>query len=301
MSAYGGAVMLGTGELKFRPQSFSFCGHCDNYFLMCTCKDIPVARDYNFKSLPLPPEDSTPSMLLRRWCSCVNQSMSMGCFAALQWFRDHADRKLAAMRAKAEVMHQMVEEYVVKLPTDPALPLLMKALGLKPGVPAADGANRVAREARTAAAAFIAGDWNCVTRLGALLLNNAFQSSDADRYPLSDDLLTECFCAVDVLNKILGMGYSDLGWCLAIENDRPPQGLLPPMPGASARLKELDLLVPSSRRSPDLSQTPFAGVGKSLSGGGSSASGACRCGSLTHKRTNHSSCPLNPKKAQRRS
>ena len=25
----------------------------------------------------------------------------------------------------------------------------------------------------------------------------------------------------------------------------------------------------------------------------------CRCGSTTHKRTNHSSCPLNPKKTQR--
>ena len=83
MSAFGGAIVLSNGELRFRPQSFSFCGHCDNYFMMCVCNGIPHARDYNFKSLPPPPDGSTPAMLLRRWCSCVNMSLSMGCFTAL--------------------------------------------------------------------------------------------------------------------------------------------------------------------------------------------------------------------------
>jgi hypothetical protein len=272
MSAYGGAIVLPTGELRFRPQSFSFCGHCDNYFMMCTCSGIPHAHDYNFKSLPQPPEGSTPEMLLRRWCSCVAQSMSMSCFSALQWYADHSETKLAAMSAKQHTLGQMVEEYVARLPSDPHLPLLMKAIGLRNGAPA-DGAPRLAREARSAAAAFCAGDWNCVTRLGALLLNNAFQSSDSERYPLSDTQLADVFSAIDILNKVLGLGYSDIGWCLAIENDRPPH-VTPPLPGASGRFRDVAQPVAQNTQ--------------------------CRCGSTSHKRTNHSSCPLNPKKSQRR-
>ena len=118
----------------------------------------------------------------------------------------------------------------------------------------------------------MAGDWATVTRVGALLLNNAFQSSDCDRYPLADDELAEVFSAIDTLNKVLGLGYSDVGWCLAIENDRAPHAT-PVDVGASGRFRDVSAAPPQNTQ--------------------------CRCGSTTHKRTNHSSCPLNPKKAQR--
>ena len=111
-----------------------------------------------------------------------------------------------------------------------------------------------------------------MTRVGALLLNNAFQSSDCDRYPLADDELAEVFSAIDTLNKVLGLGYSDVGWCLAIENDRAPH-VTPAAPGASGRFRDVSAAPPQNTQ--------------------------CRCGSTTHKRTNHSSCPLNPKKTQR--
>jgi hypothetical protein len=270
MSAYGGAIVLASGELRFRPQSFSYCGHCDQYFMSCTCHGIPHAHDFNFKCLPRPPDGSTPQMLLRRWCSCVAQSSAMGRFEALKWYRDHASSKLRAMANKRDALNDMVEEYVARLPSDPHLPLLAKAIGIR-GAPA-EGAPRLAREARSAAASFVAGDWATVTRVGALLLNNAFQSSDCDRYPLADDELAEVFSAIDTLNKVLGLGYSDVGWCLAIENDRAPHAT-PVDVGASGRFRDVSAAPPQNTQ--------------------------CRCGSTTHKRTNHSSCPLNPKKAQR--
>ena len=125
---------------------------------------------------------------------------------------------------------------------------------------------------RSAASAFCAGDWTTVTRVGALLLNNAFQSSDCERYPLSDAQLADVFSAIDTLNKVLGLGFSDIGWCLAIENDRAPHAS-PAGPGASGRFRDMANAVAQNTQ--------------------------CRCGSTTHKRTNHSSCPLNPKKTQR--
>ena len=164
MSAYGGAIVLASGELRFRPQSFSYCGHCDQYFMSCTCHGIPHAHDFNFKCLPRPPDGSTPQMLLRRWCSCVAQSSSMGRFEALKWYRDHSSAKLRAMANKRDALNDMVEEYVARLPSDPHLPLLAKAIGIR-GAPA-EGAPRLAREARSAAASFVAGDWATVTRVG---------------------------------------------------------------------------------------------------------------------------------------
>ena len=149
MSAYGGAIVLASGELRFRPQSFSYCGHCDQYFMSCTCHGIPHAHDFNFKCLPRPPDGSTPQMLLRRWCSCVAQSSAMGRFEALKWYRDHASSKLRAMANKRDALNDMVEEYVARLPSDPHLPLLAKAIGIR-GAPA-EGAPRLAREARSAA------------------------------------------------------------------------------------------------------------------------------------------------------
>lgn len=277
MSAFGGAIALPSGELRFRAQSFTFCGHCDNYFMMCVCKGIPFAQDYNFKSLPPPHETSTPAMLLRRWCSCVMMSPMMGRFTAMDWYADHAEKKLASIAARAEMMVQIIEEYAARLPNDVSTPLLMKAIGMRSGTPA-EGVPRLAREAQSAAAAFIAGDWNCVTRIGALLLNNAFQTSDPVKYPPSDERLADVFSAIDILNKILGLGYSDMGWCLAIENDRPPM-VHPAIPGAFARLKD--------------------NVELSFISNNSNNTGTCRCGSTTHKRTNHSACPLNPRKLQR--
>lgn len=196
-------------------------------------------------------------------------SLSMGCFTALDWYADHGEQKLASINAKADTMVQVIEEYVSRLHNDVSTPLLMKAIGMRSGTPA-EGVPRLAREAQSAAAAFIAGDWNCITRIGALLINNAFQTSDPDRYSLNDAQLGDVFSAIDILNKVLAMGYSDMGWCLAIENDRAPL-VHPSIPGASARLKEN-------------AEQSF------------SSNGACRCGSLTHKRTNHSACPLNPKR-----
>ena len=78
--------------------------------------------------------------------------------------------------------------------------------------------------------------------------------------------------AIDTLNKVLGLGYSDVGWCLAIENDRGPH-TTPPTLGAAGRFRDVPQVAPQNTQ--------------------------CRCGSTTHKRTNHSSCPLNPKKTQR--
>ena len=175
MSAYGGAIVLASGELRFRPQSFSYCGHCDQYFMSCTCHGIPHAHDFNFKCLPRPPDGSTPQMLLRRWCSCVAQSSSMGRFEALKWYRDHSSAKLRAMANKRDALNDMVEEYVARLPSDPHLPLLAKAIGIR-GAPA-EGAPRLAREARSAAASFVAGDWATVTRVGAICCEHACRTS----------------------------------------------------------------------------------------------------------------------------
>ena len=66
------------------------------------------------------------------------------------------------------------------------------------------------------------------------------------RLALADDELAEVFSAIDTLNKVLGLGYSDVGWCLAIENDRAPH-VTPAAPGASGRFRDVSADVISGK------------------------------------------------------
>ena len=95
----------------------------------------------------------------------------------------------------------------------------------------------IANECRAALASFISGDWSTVTRIGIMLIQNAFQSSDPTRYRLDDSHLITIFQGgIACLLAILEMGYSDnCGWRLALECDRVPQGTEQPVQSATDR------------------------------------------------------------------
>ena len=186
MSAYGGAiVLLNSGELRFRPQSFSYCGHCDQYFMSCTCHGIPHAHDFNFKCLPRPPDGSTPQMLLRRWCSSSRSRRRWA--ASRQVVPGPLRRKLRAMANKRDALNDMVEEYGRGCRRR-RLPLLRQGHRSSPARPPRR-APRLAREARSAAASFVAGDWATVTRDRRLAAKQRVPVGASDRYPLADDEL----------------------------------------------------------------------------------------------------------------
>ena len=89
----------------------------------------------------------------------------------------------------------------------------------------------------TLLATFLAGDWACVTKIGNMLLQNAFQASDPVRYPLNDPHLMVVFNhGVGLLNSLLAIGYDEHGWQLALECSRPPMGTSTQFMSAAERL-----------------------------------------------------------------
>jgi len=213
-----------SGAVDFMPQQHTLCGICNGPFLLCPCEGLTPQCDYILVGLPPPPANSTFLQLVKRWTSLTSMSMSMGGFNGDQWYSDNSASLWTAVQQRSESLNQMVEDYVSSLPADPKLSLLAKAVGKQKGT-TADKAQAVASETRAAMAAFQSGDWACVTFVGSILIQNAFQSSDPQRYSLSDEHLKTVFeNGVGLLNGILNMGYDGRGHLLALENGRPPFG-----------------------------------------------------------------------------
>ena len=210
------------------PQEHTVCGICGAHFMLCGCEGLPYACNYILVGLPAPASDSTPLQLLKRWASLVSMSMSMGAFAANEWLADNGQTLLASIRERATLLDNMVDDYIASLPSDPSkISPLAQAVGgtVLKDKPVADQVAVVASETKAAMAAFQSGDWACITFVGSILIQNSFQASDPQKYPLNDVHLNTVFQnGVGLLNSILDMGYDPHGWHLAMENERAPVG-----------------------------------------------------------------------------
>mmetsp|Transcript_20970 Transcript_20970/g.31799 ORF Transcript_20970/g.31799 Transcript_20970/m.31799 type:complete len:295 (-) Transcript_20970:274-1158(-) len=219
-----------TGAVTFDsdrpPQNFIHCGVCGYHFMMCDCPGVQQGIDYIFVGLPDPP--STRAELLERFTSIVAVNPSMRAFNAKSWCKNESGSVVTSLEARQDLLMQMMEDYILIIPDDKErLPSLAAAVG---GFPlreksASDHVEAVAKECRAAMTTFIAGDWSTVTKIGAWLIQNAFQTSDPTKYPLHDRHLAAVFeKGVACLLGIHGQGFSETGgWRLALECDRPPQ------------------------------------------------------------------------------
>ena len=235
---------LASGEIDMAPQFHMFGAHCGRSFLACGCEEtvgVPRGTDYTFRGLPPPAAGASASALLRRWVSCVKMSPTMGAFAADAWFNQYGARTLFAVRARGAVLGRMVDDFRAELAGDATLPVLSRLAGLPDGVLTATAVAVVSEEAAAAYAAFVAGDWAAVTKLGATLLHAAFQTSDPESYPEDDEDLRHLFAGLDVLVNTLNAGYSGKGWRFAVETDRAPATPGAPTKAARDRLPHPDV------------------------------------------------------------
>ncbi|KAK1743081.1 hypothetical protein QTG54_006678 [Skeletonema marinoi] len=227
------------------PQSYMFCGRCDDHFLVCSCEGVEYGSDYIFKNLPPPPPNLTPLERLRRFSDLVSVSPTMKVFAAHMWHQNEAPALIDALN-ETQTQNQltrMVDEYIEMIRTQPedlSLTQMAKIVGGPPleEKSASVQIEMIAREARAAIASFIACDWPTVTKAGILLIHNAYQVSDPQKYPIDDPNLSTIYSkGVDCLKAILDMGYSNthFGWRLAMEPDRQPQGTNSPIQSATRR------------------------------------------------------------------
>lgn len=211
------ATVLPSGKVEFIPQEHTLCGLCRNSFMLCTCGGVGHAQDYVLVGLPPPPQGATQAQLIQRWCSLVYPSMSMGTFNADQWYQDNVNNLLFSMNARADALTNMVEDYITTaLPNDPStLASLTQVF---------DGKSQaIAVEVRATLAIFLAGDWACLTFVGAILLSNAFQTSDPQRYRLDDAHLQVVFQhGVGLISSVMKKGFDNRGFRLAMECDRAP-------------------------------------------------------------------------------
>lgn len=196
--------------------------------MVCRCQGMPPSTNYVMMGLPPPAPNSTRQQLMQRWGSLISMSMSMGVFDVGRWYQDNAQLLFASMQAKSLQLKELIQDYIQALETDHTLPVLAKALG---GVGPNSLTNKskakqiqaVGSEAKASMDIFLAGDWACLTYIGAMLMQNAFQTSDPRRYRLDDVHLKTIFeNGIGLLISILGRGYSAAGWRLALEMDRPP-------------------------------------------------------------------------------
>ena len=235
------AILRESGAVSFTPQSHCFCGHCNAPFMGCACDNIPHGNDFNFMYLPEPLPNSTPRMLIRRWVSVVDVHITMRSFHPELWFWDNIDSVLGAIGAAGSTLQAIMEDYAFDLPADPNINNIMKVAGFphEPSEPSNlsdEGVFALCSEARAAAAIFLSGDWCTLTKLQVILLNNAFQNSDPVRYPTQDPSLRRVFDSISILSHLMNQSYSNLGWRLALEYDRPPCcGVTPPLKSAGAR------------------------------------------------------------------
>lgn len=230
------------GQITFTaepPQTFIFCGVCDSHFMMCSCTGRGNGVDYIFKGLPPPSPDLNRVELLRRFCSIAAVSPAMRPFNAMAWHANEAENVATSIEARQAQLRQMMEDYIATLPTSGMLMSLSAAVGGQPlqGRTNSIQSSVIATECRAAISSFISGDWSTVTRIGCALFQNAFQSSDPNKYRLDDPHLLSIFqSGIACLLAMLEMGYSDnCGWRLAMECDRPPQGTEQPLESATDR------------------------------------------------------------------
>lgn len=204
-----------------------FCAHCDIVLSECHCyaEDTSPrpAVDIVLKNLATPAQDGDGvADLVKRWALCVEAHERMRMYDALRWHKDCVEPFVHATIEMGNRMVDIVTEYTERLPEDERLALFGQALGVVDPEDVAEAAVAVADEVRAACGAFLRGDWNCVTKLGAVLLSNAFQSSDPDAVCMSDTNLRALYGGIDMLSEVLALGFSAKGWRFAIENDRAP-------------------------------------------------------------------------------
>ena len=235
--------MAARGEVIFTegvpPQSFICCGRCNRHFMVCGCSDVGHGVDYVFKKLPDPSPNLTRMELMRRFASLVAVVPSMRAFSVMPWLQNEGPGIVAAIDERESQLRQMMDGYVASLPnSDMLAALYARCIGSQhfTGEASAVRATVIGIECHTAISTFISGDWAALTRLGVVLINNAFQVSDKSRYRLDDSHLMAIFGGgVEVLLAISEMGFSDHGYMLALECDRPPCGTNPAFQSASHR------------------------------------------------------------------
>lgn len=230
------------GEITFAsgrpPQEFIFCGICNSHFMLCGCTGMGHGVNYVFRNLPPPPRGLGRVGLMRRFASIASVCPSMRAFSAMAWHQDEAPGIAASIEARRPQLVQMMEDYVATLPESGMLNGLASAVGGPPLLEQSDGVKCeiVTRECRAALASFVSGDWSTVTRIGVVLIQNAFQASDRSRYQLNDPHLVKIFqSGIAILLTMLEMGYSDHGYRLAMECNRPPFGTEQPVDSVADR------------------------------------------------------------------
>jgi len=233
--------------------AFAVCGLCESDYCGCDRgKSADKFVDYVYVStLPPPPTNASREHLLRRWASLVVCSPAMASTDAKQLLEVFIRRVQVAMDRNEATLNEMVNDYIKHIKGDELFDNWLYGMGfvLSPRediptvrvIDAASGAAKLGAECRIALAAFLSGDWGCITKLGLNLLQEAIVKSlfpdghqSLSRFDYSAILLLE---AVHVINHIMYHGFTPEGSRLAIEYYRRP--VVPGMPDApSARERD---------------------------------------------------------------
>lgn len=227
-----------TGEILFHGPPPWICGRCGTIPMMCRC-ETSSRQDLVLTGLPPPPPTATslepePDRLLNRFISCISVSPTMAKYDARRWMSDHGATTLRALQDPGArgILLRLVDAYRTHLTTEPiyakicteVAPMWL-AVRREGGWSDEAKAGVVRGLLESAVRAFLAGDWNCVTRVGSLLLVEAFPLRDEwDRHEVlrergPHDSAVEClFDAAMFVHTVLSEGYSGIGGSLAVED-----------------------------------------------------------------------------------
>ncbi|KNC77733.1 hypothetical protein SARC_09817 [Sphaeroforma arctica JP610] len=172
------------------------CGACSSMFLICTCHDHGQGVNFVFRGLPKSVPGSTPRQLLNRWMSLTRHLKILERFNAQQYLSDAGDTLTQTLHRSGHKLISMAEDLCKQDDMNLVLIKLVQSYQLPMSQNATDA---VRKEIMAAARAFVSGDWACVTWLGSISLNNAFQVSDPEKYSLADKDLGVIFDGITVL------------------------------------------------------------------------------------------------------
>jgi len=206
----------------------NICGLCGSVNFLCRCTGIEYGRDYIYVDLPPPSVNSGQRQLIKRWISLIACNPATENFAGDQWYSDNIDQLIESMVQRKREFHGMVQDYIVTLSNSVKLSQLARAVI---GGPLANintmltqhKVDVVTSEITTSYEIFMCGDWACLTFIGNLLLLNAFQTSNEEKYSRNDPQLRMLLeDGVYLIDSLLSKAYDYPGYHLAMEYDRPP-------------------------------------------------------------------------------
>ncbi|KNC80313.1 hypothetical protein SARC_07326 [Sphaeroforma arctica JP610] len=187
-------------------QALVHCGRCSSYFMACACEMDGHGIDSVITGAPDPRVDAKPIELLRRWASLMVLIPTLYQFDSKAYVEEDGPALSKALEESGSKVVEMTEAYIkMNHPVTDQIAKMFESWKL----PLSEAPKQAVHdELRASTRAFIKGDFACVTKIGRVMINNAFQMCDQSKYSMNDLKLQVMFVVLNVLDQVMSIEFT---------------------------------------------------------------------------------------------